>query len=412
MKATRREVLLGAAATGLFGLRGVRAQAQAPTIRIGVLADLSGSYRDTSGETAVNCARQAVKDSGVLERGLNVEIIAADHQQKTDVGVNIIRQWIDRDGVDAVAEVNHSAIALGASDFIRSKDKVFLASGPATADLTGKACSPNTVHWALDTWCRAKSTGGAIVKKGGKTWYFITANYTFGQSLQDLTSAVVEQQGGKVVGKSVYPFPETMDFSSFLLSAASAKPNVVAFANAAADLANCVKQMREFNMDKTVIPAALGGFITDVHSMGLGVAQGMLVTETFYWDLNPRTRAFTQRLLPSSPRNYPNSEHAATYASVLHYLKTAAAMGPAEAKASGRQAVAAMKRLPTDDDCFGAGTVREDGRVIIPTYLFQAKAPSESTSGWDVYRLVATTPADQAFRPLDQAVCATEKFSL
>ena len=207
------------------------------------------------------------------------------------------------------------------------------------------------------------------------------------------------------MGSSVYPFPDTMDFSSFLLSAAALKPKVIAFANAAGDLANCVKQMREFIPDRSVIAAAMGGFVTDVHSIGLPLAQGMLVTETFYWDFNDRTRAFTTRLKPASPKNYPNSEHAATYASVLHYLKTAATVGAANAKASGRAMVAAMKKIPTDDDCFGAGYVREDGRVIIPTHLFQAKAPSESTGEWDLYKHVATTPADVAFRPLDPAIC-------
>lgn len=407
MKTTRRELMLGAATTGLIAANAARAQT--PTIKIGVLADLSGSYRDTSGDTAVACAKQAVKDSGVLERGFNVEILAADHQQKADVGVNLIRQWIDRDGLDAVTEVNHSAIALGAVEFVRERDKVFLASGPATADLTGKACSPNTVHWALDTWCRAKSTGEAIVKRGGTSWYFLTANYSFGQSLQEITTEIVKKNGGTVLGASVYPFPNTVDFSSFLLSAAATKPKVIAFANAAGDLSNCMKQLREFGM-QGVTAAAMAGFITDIRAIGLEQAQGMLLTETFYWDLNQRTRAFMNRIKPATPANYPNSEHAATYASVFHYLKTVTQMGVVEAKKSGRATVAAMKKLPTDDDCFGPGRIREDGRAIIPTYLFQVKKPSESKGGWDYYNLLATNPAETAFRPLDEAVCAVSKF--
>jgi branched-chain amino acid transport system substrate-binding protein len=403
----RRQFLGGVAAASVLSMTGIGRTQDNKTIRIGVLVDLSGPYRDTGGETAVACARQAVKDSGILERGFNVEVLVADHQQKTDVGVGIVRKWIDQDGVDAVTEINNSAIALGAVDVIKARDKVFLASGPASADFTGKACSPNTVHWALDTYCRAKSTGGAILKKGGDSWYFVTANYAFGQSLQALATDVINQSGGKVVGSSVYPFPGTTDFSSFLLSASSTNPKVIAFANTAGDLVNSVKSVKEFGLDQTITIAALAGFITEVHALGLETAQGLMLTETFYWDRNDRTRAFTDNIKKETPKNYPNSEHAATYASVFHYLKTVGTMGAAEAKASGRTTVRAMKKLPTEDDCFGKGRIREDGRALIPTYLLQAKAPSESTNEWDIFKIVAETPAEEAFRPLDQNLCST-----
>jgi branched-chain amino acid transport system substrate-binding protein len=402
----RRQLLGGAAAATVISMTGAARAQTDKTIRIGVLADMSGPYRDTGGETSVICARQAVKDSGILERGFKVDILVADHQQKTDVGVGIVRQWIDRDGVDAITEINNSAIALGAVDVIRSKDKVFLASGPASADITGKACSPNTVHWALDTYCRAKSTGGAILKNGGDSWYFVTANYAFGQSLQAMTTDIITQNGGQALGASVYPFPGTTDFSSFLLTASATNPKVIAFANTAGDLINSVKAVKEFGLDQSVTIAALAAFITEVRALGLETAQGLMLTETFYWDRNDRTRAFTDRIKANSPNNYPNSEHAATYASVLHYLKTVASMGAAEAKASGLNAVKAMKAMPTDDDCFGPGKIREDGRALIPTYLLQAKTPQESRSEWDLFKIVAETPADQAFRPLDQNLCA------
>lgn len=406
----RRQLLGGVTAASVLSMTGIGRAQNAQTIRIGVLVDLSGPYRDTGGETAIACARQAVKDSGILERGFNVEVLMADHQQKTDVGVGIVRKWIDQDGVDAVAEINNSAIALGAVDVIKAKDKVFLASGPASADFTGKACSPNTVHWALDTYCRAKSTGGAILKNGGDSWYFVTANYAFGQSLQAMATDVITHGGGKVLGSSVYPFPGTTDFSSFLLSATSTNPKVIAFANTAGDLINSVKSVKEFGLDKSITIAALAGFITEVHALGLETAQGLMLTETFYWDRNDRTRAFTDKIKKETPKNYPNSEHAATYASVFHYLKTVAEMGATEAKASGRNAVRAMKKMPTDDDCFGKGSIREDGRALIPTYLLQAKAPSDSKGEWDLFKIIAETPAEQAFRPLDQNLCSTSEM--
>ncbi|PYB72286.1 ABC transporter substrate-binding protein [Rhizobium wuzhouense] len=403
---TRRHLLGGATAATVLSMTGMGRAQSSKTIRIGVLVDLSGQYRDTGGETAVICAKQAVKDSGLLERGFNVEVLVADHQQKTDVGVGVVRKWIDQDGVDAITEINNSAIALGAVDVIKSKDKVFLASGPASADFTGKACSPNTVHWALDTYCRAKSTGGAILKNGGDSWYFVTANYAFGQSLQSIATDIIGQNGGKVLGSSVYPFPGTTDFSSFLLSATATNPKVIAFANTAGDLINSVKSVKEFGLDKTITIAALAGFITEVHALGLETAQGLMLTETFYWDRNDRTRAFTDRIKSESPKNYPNSEHAATYGSVLHYLKTVGKIGAEEAKASGRTVVRAMKAMPTDDDCFGSGRIREDGRALIPTYLLQAKAPKDSKGEWDIFNVVAETPAEQAFRPLDKGLCS------
>jgi branched-chain amino acid transport system substrate-binding protein len=402
---TRRQVVVGLSAAGALTALPVRAQT--PVVRIGVLVDMSGLYRDTGGPTAVACARQAVKDLGIAERGVQVEVLVADHQNKPDIGVSVARRWFDVDGVDAITEVNNSAVAFGVSKLARDMDKVFLASGPASVDLTGSACSPNTVHAALDTYCRAKSTVSALVSRGGKTWSFITADYAFGKSLYEQASKIIEKEGGSVLGNSLYPFGSTFDYSSFILSATARKPQVIGMANTSSDLGNCLKQMREFGLDPSNLNIAiLAGFITEMRAMGLDITQDLMLTETFYWDLNDRTRAFMDRIRPSVPDNWPNSEAAATYASVLHYLKIVAVMGAKQAKTSGRAVVEAMKKMPTDDDCFGKGRIREDGRLLVPTHLFQVKKPSESSSSWDVFKLVATTPAEQAFRPIAEGGCS------
>lgn len=402
----RRTALGGLAVAGLVSALPMRVRAQTPVIRIGVLTDMSGAYRDTGGPTAVACAKQAVQDSGVAERGIRVEIVVADHQNKADIGVGIARKWYEADGVDAITEVNNSSIAFGVSSLARERDKVFLASGPASVDLTGKACSPNTLHSALDTYCRARSTVGAIVRQGGDSWHFITPDYAFGKSLQEQASNIVTAEGGRVLGSSLYPFPTTFDFSSYLLAAAAQKPKVIGMANVAADLNNCLKQIREFGLNSSgTTIAVLAGFITEMRAMGLDVTQGLMLTETFYWDLNNRTRAFMDRIRPAVPENWPNSEAAATYSTVLHYLKSVANVGVDKSKASGLTVVDAMKRVPTDDDCFGTGHYREDGRLIVPTYLFQVKTPKESTGSWDIFKLIATTPAEQAFRPVAGSGC-------
>jgi branched-chain amino acid transport system substrate-binding protein len=404
MTLDRRTLITGTAATAALGGLPLRpARAQANTIKIGVLNDQSGVYRDISGPTSVTCVRQAVQDFG--SRGFNVEVVAGDHQNKPDVGSNIARQWLDRDGVDVIVDVPNSAVALAVNGVVRERNKVYLNSTAATADLTGSQCSPNTVHWTYDTWMLARSTGGAMVKAGGDTWYFITADYAFGHALERDTANFVRAQNGRVVGAVRHPLSNT-DYSSFLVQAQASRAKVIGLANAGADTINTVKQAAEFGLTRrgTKI-AVLLMFINDVHGLGLQAAQGLVCTETFYWDLNDRTRAFTNKVRPHLAGNMPAMSHAGCYSAVLHYLKAAADMGVAQAKASGTEAVARMKAMPTDDDCFGAGSIRADGRKIHPAYLFEVKSPAESKGAWDYYKLLQTTPAEEAFRPLAEGGC-------
>ena len=408
MTISRRTLLTTAAAATTVPL--VRARAQgAPTIKIGVLNDMSGPYMNTGGPTSIVCCKQALEDFGVAGKGLNVEVINADHQNKPDLAVSIARQWFDRDGVDMLLDVPTSSVALAVQSVAREKNKVYLNSGAASSDLTGKACSPNFIHWTYDTYMLARSTGGAMVKAGGDTWYFLTADYAFGKQLQADTTAMATAQGGKVMGSSPYPFPGTTDFSSFLVQAQSSKAKVLGLCNAGADTVNSIKQAREFGINQTMKVAALLMFVTDVHALGLDVAQGLVLTESFYWDLNDRTRAFTNRVRSKTPNNLPNMDHAGCYSATLHYLKTVAAMGAAEAKKDGAATVARMKAMPVEDDCFGKTTIREDGRNLTPAYLFEVKKPSESKGPWDYYKLLATTPGDQAYRPLAEGNCPLVK---
>ena len=403
MRLTRRRALAGSAA---LAASRARAQPAPGLVRVGVLTDLSGQYRDNSGPTSVLAAKQAVEDFRPEAHGFTVEILAADHQQKPDVGATVARQWFDRGGVDAVADMNNTAIALAVKSIVEAKDKVSLITGAASADLTGKHCSPNAVHWAPDTYADAHSTGGSILRDGGSSWFLIVPDYAFGHTLEREAAALIQERGGKVLGSVAYPFPGTTDFSSFLVQAQASGAKVVGFCNTGGDMENCVKQAHEFGLAQGGARiAALFGVITEVHAMGLQVGQGLLLSETFYWDLDDRTRAFTRRFLPKTAGNYPSSLHASCYAGVLHYLKTVAELEPARAKTSGREAVAAMKRLPTDDDCFGQNSIRADGRFLCPVHLFQAKTPPESRMPWDLYTLVAATPADKAWRPLAEGSC-------
>jgi len=396
-----RRTLLAAASLAAVSPR--RASAQAPTLKLGVLNDQSGVYRDISGPTSVACVRQAVQDFGA--QGFAVEVLSGDHQNRPDVGSNIARQWIDRDGVDVIIDVPNSAVALAVNGVAREKNKVYLNSTAATADLTGPACSPNTVHWTYDTWMLARSTGGAMVKAGGDSWFFITADYAFGHALERDTGNFVKAQGGKVLGAVRHPLGNT-DFSSFLLQAQASKAKVIGLANAGADTINAVKQVAEFGLTrKGTKVAVLLMFINDVHSLGLQAAQGLVCTETFYWDLNDRTRAFSAKVKPHLAGNMPAMSHAGCYAAALHYLKAASDMGIAAAKADGAAAVARMKAMPTDDDCFGRGSIRADGRKLHPSYLFEVKAPADSKAPWDYYRLLQATAAEDAFRPLAEGGC-------
>ena len=383
-----------------------RAHAQDTTIRLGVLGDFSGPYRQNSGPTTVACVEQAVEDSGLVGRGIAVEVLQADHQHKADVGLSVAREWLDRGGVDVILEVNNSSVALALNGLVQERDRIHLNTGGATAELTGKACSPNTVHWTFDTDMLCRSSGVATVRAGARSVFIIAADMAFGHQMERDLTRFVQAEGGRIAGVARHPFPGTFDFSSFLLQAQRSRADVVAFANAGSDFITCVKQAHEFGLIRRG-QKLLGtiAFVNDVQSLGLETAQGLLLTESFYWDLNERTRAFTRRLLPKTPDNYPNQTHAGNYSAVLHYLKAVAEIGPARAKESGRAAIAVMKRMPSDDDAFGAGRIREDGRHLHDVHLFAAKAPEESCGGWDLLERVKTTPAAEAFRPLSEGGC-------
>ena len=402
MPLSRRTLLGTVAATSALPFS---ARAQRPKLRIGVMNDQSGPYRDTTGSTSVVAARQAVVDAGVSGMGFDVEIITADHQNKPDIGAGIARQWIDNDSVDVVADVPTSSVALAVAEVCRQKDKVHLNASATAVALTGEQCNANTIVWSFDTYMMAVSSGGAMVKAGGDSWFFVTADYAFGHSLQEQTSLMVTKAGGKVVGAIRYPFPDTTDFSSFLTQAMASGAKVLGLANAGGDTVNSVKQAAEFGVAKKMKIAPMLMFITDVHALGQDIAAGLTLTESFYWDLNDRTRAFTKRIIANSPKNYPNQAHASAYSSVTHYIKTAQKMGVAEAKKSGAATVAAMKKLPTEDDAFGVGSIREDGRGLFPAYLFQVKTKAESKSEWDLYTLLSTTPGKDAARPLAAGGC-------
>jgi branched-chain amino acid transport system substrate-binding protein len=336
---------------------------------------------------------------------MKVEIIFADHQNKADVGSNIARQWYDSDKVDVIADVPNSAVALAVTQITRDKGKAFLVSGAASSDLTGKACSPNTIHWTYDTWALANGTGNAIVKTGGDSWFFLTADYAFGHALERDTEAVVLKNGGKVLGKVRHPL-NTSDFSSFLLQAQASKAKIVGLANAGGDTTNAIKQAAEFGIVKGGQNlAGLLVFITDVHGLGLPTAQGLIFTESFYWDMNDKTRAWGKKFAERNRGIHPTMIHAGVYASVTHYLKAVEALKSDD----GSKVIAKMKETATDDALFGRGTIRPDGRKIHDMYLFEVKKPAESKAPWDYYKLRATIPAAQAFRPMDQGDCPLVK---
>jgi branched-chain amino acid transport system substrate-binding protein len=351
-------------------------------------------------------AQLAAQEFG--NRGFTVEILSADHQNRPDVGSNIARQWIDRDGVDMIIDVPTSSVGLAVNQVMREKNKTYVNVGSATSDMTGAQCSPNTVHWVYDTYMLAKSTGGATVRAGGDTWFFITADYAFGHALERDTSNFVRAAGGRVLGNVRTPFPGTSDFSSFLVQAQASRAKVIGLANAGADTTNCIKQAAEFGITRRGVKlAALLMFVHDVHALGLPTAQGLVMTESFYWDLNDRTRAFTQRARPRITRQAPpNMVTAGNYSGTLHFLKAVGEMGVPAAKASGVDVINRMKAMPTEDDAFGRGTVRPDGRRTIPSFLFEVKKPEESRGPWDYLKLLQTTPAEEAFRPIGEGNCA------
>jgi branched-chain amino acid transport system substrate-binding protein len=390
-------VLVAALACGT-----AQAQNTDGVVKIGVMNDMSGVYADLTGPGSVVAAQMAVEDFGAAAKGLKVEIVGADHQNKPDVGSNIVRTWIDVDKVDVIVDVPTSSVALAVNQIVKDKNKVFLVSGAAASDLTGKACSPNTIHWTYDTWALANGTGNAIVKTGGDTWYFITADYAFGHALERDTAAVVEKAGGKVLGKVRHPFPGT-DFSSFLLQAQTSKAKIIGLANAGGDTVNSIKQAAEFGVVRGGQKlAGLLVFISDVKALGLQTAQGLIFTESWYWDTNDVNREFAKKFAVRNKGIYPSMIHAGVYSAVTHYLK---AVTELKSDADGKAVVAKMKSTPTDDKLFGKGTVRADGRKIHPMYLFEVKTPAESKGPWDLYKLRATIPAEEAFRPLKDGGC-------
>jgi branched-chain amino acid transport system substrate-binding protein len=394
------------AAAFAFAAAGAHAQYSDNVVKIGVMNDQSGTYADISGPGATVAARMAVEDFGAAKKGMKVEIVVADHQNKPEVGSSIARQWYDVDKVDVIVDVPTSSVALAVNQVTKDKNKVFLVSGAASSDLTGKACTPNTIHWTYDTWSLANGTGSAIVKTGGNTWFFLTADYAFGHALERDTEAVVLKNGGKVVGKVRHPFPSS-DFSSFLLQAQSSKAKIIGLANAGADTINAIKQGAEFGIAKGGQQfAGLLIFISDIHALGLDKAQGLLLTESFYWDQNAQTRAFSQRFAKLHKGAMPTMSQAGVYSAVLHYLKAVEAL---KSDADGAKVVAKMKELPTDDPVFGKGNVRQDGRKVHPMYLFEVKKPSESKGPWDYYKVRSTIPADQAFRPEKEGGCPLVK---
>ena len=397
------------AATAALGAAVASAQAQYTndTIKIGVMNDQSGLYADVSGPGSVWTARKAVEDFCKSTKCHDkIEIVFADHQNKPDVGSNVARQWLDVDGVDAIVDVPTSSVALAINTITKEKNKVFLNSGAASSDLTGKACSPNTVHWTYDTWALANGTGNAIVKTGGDSWFFLTADYAFGHALERDTAAVVEKSGGKVIGKVRTPFPG-QDFSSFLLQAQASKAKIIGLANAGGDTINSIKQASEFGIvEGGQNLAGLLVFITDVHALGLKTAQGLIFTEAWYWDGSDANRAFAKEFAAANNGKMPTMVQTGVYSAVLHYLKAVHAM---KSDADGVAVVNKMKEMPTDDPLYGKGTIRADGRKLHPMYLFEVKSPKESKGPWDYYKLRATIPAEEAFRPLNQGDCPLVK---
>ena len=394
---------IGAAVALVMG--SAHAQISDGVIKIGVLNDQSSLYADIAGQGSTVAARMAVEDFGAAKKGMKVEVIQADHQNKPEVGSAIARQWYDVDKVDVIVDVPTSSVALAVNQVTRDKAKAFLVTGAATSDLTGKACSPNTIHWLYDTWMLAHGTGGAIVKTGGDTWFFITADYAFGHALERDTAEVVKQNGGKVLGAVRHPL-NAQDFSSFLLQAQSSKAKIIGLANAGGDTINSIKQAAEFGITRGGQNlAGLLVFITDVHGLGLATAQGLILTEAWYWDLNDASRAWAKRFAAQNGGKYPSMDHAGVYSEVLHYLKAVEALKSDD----GTKVIAKMKEMPTDDPLFGKGRVRQDGRKLHDVYLFEVKKPAESKYPYDYYKVRAKIPADQAFRPEKEGGCPLVK---
>jgi branched-chain amino acid transport system substrate-binding protein len=400
-----KSILMGVLASALLGSV---ALAQDKTVHIANLSDLSGLYADLGGPNSTLAAKMAVEDSGLTAKGWTITVVEGDHQNKPDVGVGVARKWIDEDNMDLILDVPNSGVALAISALVKEKNRVFIASGPATSELTNKSCTPNTLHWTYDTYALAHSTGAAVVKAGGTSWFFLVADYAFGHQLEHDTEAVVTQNGGKVLGQVNHPL-NTSDFSSFLLQAQSSGAKVVGLANAGGDTTNSIKQASEFGIvagGQRIVALLL--FFSDVNSLGLKIAQGLTATTAFYWDMNDGTRAFTKRYEARSKGGVPPTMgQAGVYAGTLHYLKALEALGgnPHD----GAKVVAKMKEMPTDDPLFGKGSVRIDGRVMHPVYLFEVKKPEESKYPFDYYKIISSMSGEEAFRPLSESLCPLVK---
>ncbi|MGD9836916.1 MAG: ABC transporter substrate-binding protein [Afipia sp.] len=396
--------------TGVAMLLALMSPAQAQiannTIKLGVLTDLTGIATDSTGAGSVAAAKLAIEDFNKEKPDIKVELLQADHQNKPDIGGAIARRWMDIDKVDAILDVPFSSVALAVQEATRGSKTAFIASGPGSSLLTGEKCSPNTVHWTYDTWALAHGTALALLKAKKDTWFFVTADYAFGHSLEKDASDVVKEQNGKVLGSVRHP-PGASDFSSFLLQAQASKAKIVALANAVNDTVNSVKQATEFGLQAGGQElAALLMQVTDVNAIGLQGAKGLYLTEGFYWDANDGTRKFADRFTAAvGGGKRPTAIQAGVYAGTLHYLRAAAAANTTD----GLKVVAKMKEMPSKDPLFGEGHIREDGRHIHDMYLFQVKTPAESKAPWDFYKLVETIPAKDAFRPLADGNCPMVK---
>ncbi|MGA2057934.1 MAG: ABC transporter substrate-binding protein [Bradyrhizobium sp.] len=405
-----RYLLLSAIAALVLGVSAARAQPTAPPLilpplRLGVLTDMSSLYADATGPGSVLAAKMAVDDFLAAPHRMNrqIEVISGDHLNKADVAANMTREWIDTVGVDVVIDAPNSSVALAARNIVQQKNRVFLISGASSSDLTGKFCSPNIVHWTYDTYALSTGTATAVLASGGKTWFTLTADYAFGHTMEGDVRRVVEKAGGVVVGGVRAPI-NSQDFSSFLLQAQASKAQVVALINAGGDTINSIKQSVEFGIGaggQQVVAMVL--YLSDVHSLGLRIAQGLKFTEAFYWDLNDGTRAWSRRFAPLNNDRYPTALQAGVYGATLHYLRAVDALDGVST--DGKAVVDKMKELPTDDPLFGKGTIRADGRKLHNMYLFQVKKPEESRYAWDYYTVIKTIPPEQAWRPLNEGGC-------
>jgi branched-chain amino acid transport system substrate-binding protein len=401
----RIQLVASAVASLTFG---ACAAAEEPPIRIGVLSDMSGIYADFAGPGSVLAAKMAAEDFGGKIGNRKIEILSGDHLNKADTGSAIARRWFDQDGADAILDVPTSSVALAVNEIVREKNKVLIVSGAGTSDLTGKNCSPNTVHWTYDTWALANSNGRALTQSGYDSWFFITVDYAFGYALERDASESLAAVGGKMVGKVRHPIA-TADFSSFILQAQASGAKAVALGNAGADTINAIKQASEFGLQRGGQKLVSMLFtLSDVHSLGLNIAQGLILTEAFYWDLNEGTRAFAKRFAAANKGIYPNMVHAGVYAGLMHYLKSRAALS-ADQGADGKAVASKMKSMAASDALFGKTVIREDGRGIHDLYLFEVKTPPESKGPYDYYKLLKTIPAPEAFRPMETGSCPLVK---